>query len=91
MHTFAELEAAAGAGVAELDALLLPAEAALASWPAARLEAADAARLAHGQSVAAAPGLPCGHVKVYAGTGQLIAIGVVTEDRRLAPSRVFIR
>ena len=30
-------------------------------------------------------------VKVYAESGQFIAIGVVTDDRRLAPTRVFIR
>jgi len=91
MHTFAELEAAAAHGVAALDALLLPAEAALGSWPATRLGQSDASRLAHGQSVAAEAGLPCGHVKVYADSGQLIAIGVVTDERRLLPSRVFLR
>jgi len=91
MHPFTELEAAAAEGSAALDGLLLPAEAALESWPAARLGAADASRLAHGQSVAAEPGLPCGHVKVYGDSGQLIAIGVVTEERRLTPSRVFLR
>jgi hypothetical protein len=35
--------------------------------------------------------LPCGHVKVYAESGRLIAIGLVTEERSLAPMRVFIR
>jgi hypothetical protein len=30
-------------------------------------------------------------VKVYAESGRLIAIGLVTEERRLAPMRVFLR
>jgi hypothetical protein len=30
-------------------------------------------------------------VKVYSDAGQLIAIGLVTAERRLAPVRVFIR
>lgn len=92
MRTFAELEATAAAGgSAALDRLLLPPDAALEGWPSARLGPDEAAKLAHGQAVAAAPTLPCGHVKVYAESGRLIAIGLVTEDRRLAPTRVFLR
>ena len=41
--------------------------------------------------MAADPALPCGNVKVYAGSGQLIAIGLVTAERGLAPTRVFLR
>ena len=91
MRTFAELEAAAGGGAAALDRLLLPAEAALEGWPSAHLGPQEAAKVAHGQSVDADPALPCGHVKVYAGSSQLIAIGLVTAERRLAPTRVFLR
>jgi tRNA pseudouridine55 synthase len=91
MRTFDEVETAAEEGPAALDRLLLPAEAALEDWPAARLGPAETAKVAHGQAVAADPALPCGHVKVYAESGQLIAIGQVTEDGRLAPVRVFIR
>jgi len=40
--------------------------------------------------VPADPELPSGDVKVFA-AGQFLAIGRVTEDRRLAPTRVFIR
>jgi tRNA pseudouridine55 synthase len=90
MRTFAELEAAATAGVEALDALLLPAEMALTGWPTAHLASVDVLRLTRGQAVPADPELPSGDVKIFAG-GQFIAIGRVTEDRRLAPTRVFIR
>jgi tRNA pseudouridine55 synthase len=91
MRTFAEVEAAAEQGPVALERLLLPAEAALEGWPAARLGAVETAKLVQGQAVAADAALPCGHVKVYAESGQLIAIGLVTAERRLAPMRVFIR
>jgi tRNA pseudouridine55 synthase len=91
MHSFEAIEAAAGAGVSALQRLLLPADAALRGWPSAHLLEADAARLVHGQAVTADPSLPAGDVKVYAPTGRFIAIGTVTDDRRLAPTRVFLR
>jgi hypothetical protein len=49
------------------------------------------ARLARGQSIPADRHLPTGRVKVEGPTGELIAIAEVTADRRLAPTRVFIR
>jgi tRNA pseudouridine55 synthase len=91
MRTLGEIEQAAAGGAAALDRLLLPPEAALEGWPSAYLDAAEAAKIAHGQAVTADPKLPCGHVKVYGGTGQLIAIGLVTAEHRLAPTRVFLR
>jgi tRNA pseudouridine55 synthase len=91
MRTLAELEAAAAGGFASLDRLLLSPETALEGWPSAHLGPAEAAKVAHGQAVAADPALPCGHVKVYADSGRLIAIGLVTEEHMLAPSRVFLR
>jgi tRNA pseudouridine55 synthase len=91
MRTLEELEAAAAEGTASLDRLLLPAESALESWPATHLSTADVARIAHGQAIEAEPELPPGHVKVYGEPGQLVAIGLVTAERRLTPLRVFIR
>jgi tRNA pseudouridine55 synthase len=91
MRTFAEIEAAASGGPLALDALLRPPEAALEGWASAHLGPADVDKVAHGQAIAADPALPCGHVKVYADSGRLIAIGLVTEERRLAPMRVFLR
>jgi tRNA pseudouridine55 synthase len=91
MQTFEALEAAASAGFESLDRLLLPADASLPDWPSARLEPAAVARLARGQPVPAEPGWPCGDTKIYASSGQFIAIGVVTAGGQLAPTRVFIR
>ena len=91
MRSFAELEAAAAEGLAPLDRLLLSPEAALEGWPSAYLKPAEVAKVAHGQAVAADPTLPCGHVKVYGDSGRLIAIGLVTAEHMLAPSRVFLR
>lgn len=91
MHGFEEIEAAANCGAEALDGLVLPADSALAGWPATRLAAEDAARLAQGQAVPAEPGLPAGDVRVYGPDGRFIAIGVVMADRKLAPTRVFRR
>jgi tRNA pseudouridine55 synthase len=91
MHTLEALEAAANGGLEALDRLLLPADSALPAWPSTHLTALEAARLAQGQAVGADPALPRGNVKVYGPSDQLIAIGLVSEDGRLAPTRVFIR
>jgi tRNA pseudouridine55 synthase len=91
LQTLEALEAAATRGFEALDALLLPADAALPGWPAATLESTDVARLKQGQAVAATEGLPGGSVRVYDAAGRFIAIGMVGEDRRLRPTRVFIR
>jgi tRNA pseudouridine55 synthase len=91
MRTFDDLETAAAGGTAALDRLLLPADAALEGWPVAYLTPAEAARLAQGQAVPADSGLPTGRVRIYAASGLLIAIGLVTPERLLMPTRVFIR
>jgi tRNA pseudouridine55 synthase len=91
MRTFEALEAAAGSGREALDGLLLPADTALAGWPAVSLAAAEVARLARGQVVAVDPAAAVGPSKVYAESGQFIAIGVVDGAGRLAPTRVFLR
>jgi tRNA pseudouridine55 synthase len=89
MHSFERLEEAAVAGT--LDRLLLPADAALQGWPSAHVDPADALRLAHGQAVAADSTLPGGRVKIYSAEGAFIAIGLVTAEHRLVPTRVFLR
>jgi tRNA pseudouridine55 synthase len=91
LRTFEEIEGAANEGTARLDGLLLPADAALEGWSSALVPSNDAARLAQGQSVAANAEVPCGRVKIYAESGRFIAIGVVTAERLLTPTRVFIR
>ena len=92
MVTVEELEAlAASGGTSALDALLLPPDRVLTGWPEVLLSGEAAERLAHGQAVAADPGWPLGRVKIYREPRELLAIGEVTPDRRLAPSRVFAR
>ncbi len=91
MRTFEQLEAAASDGLDNLDRLLIPADAALLDFGSVVLSASDAARLIQGQSVPADAAWTSGPVKIYAESGRFMAIGVVTAERRLAPTRVFIR
>jgi tRNA pseudouridine55 synthase len=89
MTTLDALEASAGGGLEALDHHLLPLDKALPHWPAVHLGTEAAARLAHGQSVAADPSWAPGRVRVYAARDDLFALGEVTADRRLVPVRVF--
>jgi tRNA pseudouridine55 synthase len=90
MTTLDALEASATAGgLGELDGRLLPLDKALPHWPAVHLGVAAAARLAHGQPVAAEPSWAATRVRVYAEGDDLLALGEVTADRRLVPLRVF--
>jgi tRNA pseudouridine55 synthase len=91
MHTLDTLETAIGVDLEAVERLLLPADAALAGWPATRLTAADAVRLGHGQSVALPAPVEVGLVKVYGPEDQLVAIATATGDGQLWPERVFIR
>jgi tRNA pseudouridine55 synthase len=91
LRTFEQLDAAADEGIQSLDRLLIPADAALAEWGSAVVSSSAAARLGHGQAVPAEPAWPHGRVKIYGESGRFIAIGVVTPERLLAPTRVFIR
>src|SRR5215471_8949069 len=85
MTTLDALESLAEAGGAgALDSRLLPADRALVGWPAVFLSADAVKRIAHGQPIAADPSWPLGRVKVYREAGELLAIGEVTPDRRLA-------
>jgi len=84
-------EVAETRGMAGLDALLLPADRALVSWPGVVLSATAAARIEHGQAIAAEEPWPIGRVKIYREPREFLAIGEVTPDRRLAPHRVFVR
>jgi tRNA pseudouridine55 synthase len=91
LRTFEQLEAVAAEGVQSLDELLIPADAALPGWASAVVSPSDAARLVQGQAVPANPAWACGRVKIYTESGGFIAIGAVTAERRLTPTRVFIR
>jgi tRNA pseudouridine55 synthase len=90
MTTLEALESLASSGGTDaLDERLLPADRALAGWPAVLVSSEAAERIAHGQAVAADPAWPQGRVKIYREPGELLAIGEVTSERRLAPQRVF--
>ncbi len=81
-------EKAAADGPAALRERLLPADAALQSWPRCQVAEEDAARFAGGQSVAC-DGESAGRVRVYRADGGFIGIGEGTGDGRVAPRRVF--
>jgi tRNA pseudouridine55 synthase len=90
LTTLEQLEATEASGGTEaLDRLLLPADRAVATWPRVELGPAATERLMHGQSVEAGETWQAGRVRVYTDAGSFIAIGDVTEDRRLVPRRVF--
>jgi tRNA pseudouridine55 synthase len=90
MVTVEQLDAVAESrGTVGLDALLLPADRALVDWPRVVVSAAAAARIQHGQEIAAEEPWPLGRVKIYKESQEFLAIGEVTAERRLAPRRVF--
>ena len=90
MVTVEQLDAVAeSSGTAGLDALLLPADRALVDWPRVVVSAEAAARIQHGQEIAAEDPWPLGRVKIYREPQEFLAIGEVTAERRLAPRRVF--
>jgi tRNA pseudouridine55 synthase len=76
-------------GAPGLDELLLPADRALVDWPGIVVPADAAARIEHGQEIAADDLWPLGRVKIYREPREFVAIGEVTPQRRLAPRRVF--
>ena len=88
MHGLAELEAAAQAGSAALDGLLLPVDSAVAHWPKAELAGDAAWYFAKGQPVFV-PGAPtAGRLRVYAAQ-RFLGVGEIISDGRLAPKRLL--
>ncbi|MFO1410093.1 MAG: tRNA pseudouridine(55) synthase TruB [Steroidobacteraceae bacterium] len=80
------LAAPAGAG----EDWLLPADAAVSGMPAVRLDAAAAAALRHGQSVAVPPGTPSsGPVRLYGPDGAFMGLGEPGAPFRLKVRRLF--
>lgn len=90
MHTLDELEALAAAGEPALDAALLPIEAGLADFPQVALDATEAVRLGHGQTVRLAAGHhPSGTVAIVDETHRALGLGQV-EGGVLRAQRLFI-
>jgi len=69
---------------------LLPLDLPLRGWPAVSLDAAGAAAIRRGQSVAA-PTTVAGRYRVLGPDGTLLAWGEADESRRLKPRAVFAR
>ena len=76
------------AGERVLDACLLPIEAGMASWPAVHVNAAQAHRLGHGQSLRG-PYPASGQVAILDEDGRGLGLGEVAEDGSLRPARLF--
>jgi tRNA pseudouridine55 synthase len=68
-----------------------PPEAALADWPAIRLDARATSRFEHGQAVEIAPARASAGalVRVHAGDGRLLGVGEVVDGNRTRPVRVL--
>ena len=89
MALLADVEAMAG-DAQMLDALLMPADAALPALPAVQLGAAEQACILHGQAVFAA-GPPACQVRMYGPEGRFLGVGrMSSEGRQLAPERIMV-
>ncbi len=89
LRTLEDIEQAAEQPEA-LDALLLPADAALPGLPAVRLNAVEQAFVLRGQAVATA-GPAAARVRMYGVGGLFLGVGRMSaEGHRLAPERIMI-
>ena len=83
------IEQAATEGLAALDGLLIPADAAVGDLPSLVFDAATTKRLCQGQEVAAAaPGSP-GTVRLYDADGVFLGLGERDAQDRVRPRRLF--
>lgn len=89
MVSMDRIEAGAERGHSRLDALLLPADAAVSALPAVRLSASESFYLQRGNPVAAARGSRPGPVRLYADAQGFIGIGEATVDGQVAPRRLL--
>lgn len=79
-----------GDAPAALDALLLPADRALAALPLVTLSESAGFYLRQGQPVLV-PNAPCdGMVRVAGASGELLGIGEILDDGRVAPRRLMV-
>ncbi len=76
--------------LAEMDALLLPADAALGGLPLVRLSESGGFYMRQGQPVLV-PNAPCnGMVRVALETGEFLGVGEILDDGRVAPRRLIV-
>jgi tRNA pseudouridine55 synthase len=91
MVTLDALEnAAAEAGPEGVERWLLPADRALADRPAVRLDAASSRFLRQGQPVFVPGVRDAGPLRLYDPEGGFIGVGLLQEDGRVAPRRLFV-
>ena len=88
MWTFAELEALAERGERSLEACLLPLEAGMDAWPRVEVDAAGAARLAHGQGAEGVAGA-AGEVAIFGPEGRVLGLGTADGGGGVRPRRMF--
>jgi tRNA pseudouridine55 synthase len=89
--TMATLEALkANDRLAEMDALLLPADSAVDDLPLVRLSVSGGFYIRQGQPVLV-PNAPCdGMVRVALETGEFLGVGEILDDGRVAPRRLIV-
>ncbi len=76
--------------VSEMDALLLPADAALGSLPLLRLSESGGFYLRQGQAVQVPNAPSNGMVRVALETGEFLGVGEILDDGRVAPRRLIV-
>jgi tRNA pseudouridine55 synthase len=84
------LETLAAEGLEALDAVLLPAETALAGWPTIVLDAEQARRLSHGQTIPADASWPAGRVRLFGPGHGFLGVGNVLASGELRSQRLFL-
>lgn len=88
MVTLDRIEQLAATPGADLDALLIPADQALATFPALRLQAPDVARLRQGRGLQS-PGAAAGFVRLYGPDGLFLGIGEAAADGSILSRRLW--
>lgn len=91
MLTLSEVEQLADGGAEGLRERLMPADRALARWPAVRLPGEAARRFVGGQPVSAEARVPAapGPVRVYAEADGFLGVGERSAEGVVAPRRIF--
>lgn len=89
MVNFAQLEARLRDGLAAADALLLPADSALAESAKVCLGAAQVVKLRHGQELSLPDAAAAKIVRVYGENQEFIGLGEIHPGGRLVPTRLF--
>ena len=88
MHTIESLEALHDEGNGALDALLLPIESGIASWPDVNLEAYAAFYIGQGQAVQVPHAPTHGLVRLY-DQDRFLGVGEIQDDGLVAPKRMI--